>query len=448
MSFPVSPVNGQTTTFDGATFQYNATLRAWSRVNTVAAANNLVVFSTQTTTASGTGAVQVSGGIGISYNLFVGATGGISPSTATVGLVVNSADGLQIPIGTTAQRPANPQFGMIRWNTTLNQLEVYAGAPGSAYGVWSSVPPPPPTPPTYSVNFLIVAGGGGGGGPDYSGGGGGGGGVIYNSTSVIAGQSFPIVIGGGGVGGLYPSVGGVLGGSGTNSSIFGLSAIGGGFGSSDNNNQYLTSGGSGGSGGGGTSVIPNGYNPAVGIGPAGSGTPGQGYSGGTGNPTGPYNFGGGGGGGAGGVGQNSFSSYGSNGGTGTSTTIISTTIAVILGIGQYVTATNSVYFAGGGSGAGAQYTSLGGYGGGGSTPNTGNSGTTGTQFTGGGGGAGGAGGYPSAVVGGSGGSGVVIISYQNTFQRASGGIVTSYISTTTLLTTWIHIFTSSNTFIA
>lgn len=442
MSFPVSPVNGQTTTFDGATFQYNATLGAWSRVNTVTAANNLVIFSTQTTTASGTGAVQVSGGIGISYNLFVGATGGISPSTATVGLVVNSADGLQIPIGTTAQRPANPQLGMIRWNTTLNQLEAYAGVSGSAYGSWSPVPPPPPT---YSVNFLIVAGGGGGGGPDLFGGGGGGGGVIYNSTSVIAGQSFPIVIGGGGVGGVYA---GGSGGSGTNSSIFGLSAIGGGFGAGDNNNQGLPSGGSGGSGGGGTAEISAPYNGGGGISAAGSGTPGQGYSGGTGNPTGPYNAGGGGGGGAGGVGQNSFSSYGSNGGTGTSTTIISTTIAVTLGIGQYVTATNSVYFAGGGSGSGATYNSLGGYGGGGSTPSSGNSGTTGTQFTGGGGGAGGSSGFPSAVVGGSGGSGVVIIAYQSAGRIGTGGIVTSYISTTTLLTTWIHIFTSSNTFIA
>jgi hypothetical protein len=139
MSFPVSPTNGQITTFDGAQYTYNATLGAWSRVYSFTVANGLTVISTQTTTASGTGAVQVAGGVGISNNLFVGATGGISPTTATVGFIVNSVDGLQIPIGTTAQRPANPQFGMIRWNTTLNQLELYAGIPNSAYGSWSGI---------------------------------------------------------------------------------------------------------------------------------------------------------------------------------------------------------------------------------------------------------------------------------------------------------------------
>lgn len=33
----------------------------------------------------------------------------------------------QLPAGTTAQRPGNPQVGMIRFNTTLNQTEFYNG---------------------------------------------------------------------------------------------------------------------------------------------------------------------------------------------------------------------------------------------------------------------------------------------------------------------------------
>jgi hypothetical protein len=41
---------------------------------------------------------------------------------------------LVVPVGTTVERPATPQNGMIRYNTTIPQLEVYIGTN------WNSLP--------------------------------------------------------------------------------------------------------------------------------------------------------------------------------------------------------------------------------------------------------------------------------------------------------------------
>jgi hypothetical protein len=45
-----------------------------------------------------------------------------------------------------------------------------------------------------------------------------------------------------------------------------------------------------------------------------------------------------------------------------------------------------------------------------------------------------------------GGSGIVIVSYANSTQRALGGTVTNYVSGG--VTYWVHTFTSSGTFTA
>jgi hypothetical protein len=45
-----------------------------------------------------------------------------------------------------------------------------------------------------------------------------------------------------------------------------------------------------------------------------------------------------------------------------------------------------------------------------------------------------------------GGSGIVILSYSNSTQRALGGSVTSYVSSG--VTYWVHTFTTSGTFTA
>jgi len=41
---------------------------------------------------------------------------------------INDSGYLGIPRGTTGQRPASPQQGMIRWNTTTSKLEGYNGS--------------------------------------------------------------------------------------------------------------------------------------------------------------------------------------------------------------------------------------------------------------------------------------------------------------------------------
>lgn len=48
--------------------------------------------------------------------------------------VFNGVGGLQVPQGTTAQRPSSPVNGMLRYNTTIPQLEIYVA------GNWTALP--------------------------------------------------------------------------------------------------------------------------------------------------------------------------------------------------------------------------------------------------------------------------------------------------------------------
>ena len=146
-----------------------------------------------------------------------------------------------------------------------------------------------------SATYLIVAGGGGAGSDSDTGGGGGAGGLLTGTTSPsVAGHS--ISVGSGGSGGAVSNGGQYApwkrGTTGGNSSAFGLTAYGGGWG---NTRVSGSAGGSGGSGGGGGD---NGNQPG------GSGTSGQGHSGG-GNTAMNSHSGNdqGGGGGAGGAGS-------------------------------------------------------------------------------------------------------------------------------------------------
>ena len=88
---------------------------------------------------------------------------------------------LDLPAGTTAQRPASPTSGNIRFNTSLNYLEYYDGTS------WNSVNN------AYSVDYLVVAGGGGSGSAAGSGNGTGGGGaggyLSVAAASIIPGAS-------------------------------------------------------------------------------------------------------------------------------------------------------------------------------------------------------------------------------------------------------------------
>jgi hypothetical protein len=300
---------------------------------------------------------------------------------------LNGTGAFLTPSGNTAQRPSSPIVGMQRWNTTIGGMEVYIGTGSTGWQTIAST--------AYSVDYLIVAGGGGG-----SYGGGGAGGLLQGSSiSVSPGTSYTVTIG----------AGGTASSSGSDSSVFSLTAIGGGGGYVGGTGRVARSGGSG----AGTQFS------AGNSGVAGSGTAGQGNNGGTGGDGVSAYTSGGGGGGAGAVGASTSTTAGAAGGVGLASSISG----------------SSVFYAGGGGGttnSGSSY-GTGGSGGGGNA--TGGTGTSGTANTGGGAGAG-------ASVGGSGGSGIVIIRYLGTVQRATGGTVTitgGYV---------IHSFTSSSTYTA
>ena len=248
----------------------------------------------------------------------------------------------------------------------------------------------------FEVQYLLVGGGGAGGatatstdGVDGTGGGGAGG--FLEGAVARTNQSYNLTVGAGGAG-TVRGVGNGENGGNTTFSDFTASGGGGGGG-------YALTGNSGGSGGGG-----GGRQNVAG----GSGTTGQGFSGGRAqseNVTGQAA--GGGGGGAGGAGQ--AGNTNEDGGDG--------------GIGKISTITGqSIYYAGGGGGAGiasnGDTQGVGGLGGGGNAARTG-AGGAGTNGLGGGGG-----GVGNDGPGGAGGSGIVIVRYRGD-AAGTGGTVTA-----------------------
>lgn len=174
---------------------------------------------------------------------------------------------LILPAGTTAERPASPSTGAVRFNTTEGIYEGYNGS------MWVNLS----DSPYLDVDYVVVAGGGGGGAASgYSGGSGGaggyrtsvtgdtsGGGASAESTlTLVVDTAYTITVGAGGARRLYSSY--ARGGAGTSSVFDTITTVGGGGGGGGN-------GGSGGSGGGG------GYYRGAQYG-AGSGTANQGYN--------------------------------------------------------------------------------------------------------------------------------------------------------------------------
>lgn len=254
----------------------------------------------------------------------------ISSTTLTTDNVVTTGTGASLlPAGTTAQRPGSPTAGMMRFNTTIGQLEYWDST------AWR---------PTigYDVSYLVL-GGGGGGGNGYGANGGGGGGFWEVTTKLMSGTQYVITVGAGGA----PAV------TGSQSSFGTLTVVGGG----------ITSVGSG-------------YPTLTGAGNAGG-------------SNGPYQ--GGGGGGAGGTGGNASGASSGSGGTGRSSSITGTAITYGGGGGggnHYTTSGGSG--GSGGGGGGAQYTSD--PGGNGTVNLGGGGGGNGGQNNIGGGGGGGSGG--------------------------------------------------------
>ncbi len=324
----------------------------------------------------------------------------------------NSSTGyFDLPSGTTAQRPGSPTTGAIRFNTSISAPEIYDGT------AWQNIGAKFPTASggtittsgNYKYHFfsgsdnftvsdtgnsagantfdVLVVGGGGASSIQHSGGAGAGGLILRTNLSLATGI-YPIVVGAGATvtsntnsDDTYRSAGA----NGSNSSAFGLTALGGGgarpWAATDNN-----PGGSGGSGGS----------------PWNAGTPGAGLQPSQSGESGTYGFGNASGSGSGASGGGAAAAGTGGGGT-------------TGGAGKYIAefsqfGANSGYFAGGGGG-GNSVGGAGGIGGGGGgvptgqgyPPSVGN----GTANTGGGGGGGG-----DNTTCGSGGSGVVIIRYR------------------------------------
>jgi hypothetical protein len=312
-------------------------------------------------------------------------------TAANVSNELNTATGyFQVPQGTTAQRPASPAVGMVRFNTDLNYLEEYrtgqwlavsnvftasggteTTVSGYKYHIFTSSGTFIVQAGVTSGEYLIVGGGGGGG--TFVGGGAGAGGVVTGSTAFSVG-TYTVTVGAGAA---------AQSTNGNNSSLGSLvTAIGGGAGGADGQNP-----GNGGSGGGGRFVF-------------GTGTSGQGNNGASGLAAPYYQTGGGGGANAAGGAGNSGG--GGNGGAGRQLTNFA------------VAGSPAGYYGGGGGGgwAGASFagTGLGGIGGGGAASQSGNGGA-GTANTGGGGGGNASAGGSFTGLGGNGGSGIVIIRY-------------------------------------
>jgi len=249
------------------------------------------------------------------------------------------------------------------------------------------------------VDYLSVAGGGGGGYNNDGYGGAGGAGGLLSGTTTISAQTYVTTVGAGAASGVRNT----STNNGSNTSIFGLTSVGGGGGNSEPNGP----GRPGGSGGGGqASSAP---------GSGGSGITGQGNPGSSmiGNPNGATL--GSGGGGAGGTfpaGQGAgYPGYfrtttNAGGGIGLPFTWVPTAYGS--------NSTSGQYFAGGGGGTGTENSpgfGQGGLGGGGQGAGPGGPGYafSGNVNTGGGGGSGSGG--PGGATLTTGGSGIVIIRY-------------------------------------
>jgi hypothetical protein len=288
-----------------------------------------------------------------------------SSGNASYDTATTSTGYFAISAGTTAQRPGTPTNGMLRYNTTNGEYEVYL----SSATAWKAITTQ--AAGVYTVDYLVVAGGGGGGNT-RAGGGGAGGLLSANALSVTSGTAYTVTIG----------AGGAASTAGSNSVFSTFTSVGGGRGGS-----YVGAGTAGGSGGGGSAGASG-----------GAGTAGQGSAGGTGFQG--VIDGGGGGGGASAVGANANSSQAGNGGAGTNWLSLGTS-----------------YAGGGAGGATDTYTTAtGGAGGGGNGYSFSGAETAGTVNRGGGGGGGGS--------GAAGGSGIVIVRYLGG-TRGSGGTITS-----------------------
>lgn len=281
--------------------------------------------STTITPGSG-GGIALNGNVTVSGTLAVSGAQTVSGSLTSTGKVTADGTGaLKIPVGTTAERPSTPVAGDIRYNSTLDQAEIYSGtewkavggspfdASGgsvttiSGYKIHTFITSGTFTPAANAegkVEYLVV-GAGGAGSYAYAGAGGGGGDVKSGFLNISKGTApMAVVVGSGssGTGGLS-SFGGIIANG-------GLPASGGTGGASGSGNAGTGGSGSKSGGGGGGAGSPSLHSWT------GGGTGGEGFGS---NISGTLVNYGGGGGGAGnssesGSGSGNYGAWGPAGG--------------------------------------------------------------------------------------------------------------------------------------
>ena len=330
---------------------------------------------------------------------------------------VSMDNALKLKSYTTTQMNAlTAVAGDMIYNSTTGSPHFYNGS--SWQESWNK--------PALTTNYLVVAGGGGGGGTGSGvtaqscGGGGagglrstvgntGGGASLESALTLASGTNYTVTIG----------AGGAANGQGSDTVFSHVTSLGGARGE-----LYGQNGDTGGSGGGG------GGTDSGGAGSGGSGTSGQGNDGGAGNVA-YASSSGGGGGGAGVAGGGAVSNGGGTGGNGVISNIISSSQATTASVGEVVS--SDVYYAGGGAGGhdprGTSKVAISGGTGGGADSQAGTAtGLPGTVNTVGGGSG------PGAVSngqGGTGGAGVAIIKYPDSYTITVGAGLTSSTVTTT-----------------
>ncbi len=187
----------------------------------IEAVGSFQVTGNSTTTGDGT----VTGG------LTVGGTAAFNATTA-----------IKIPVGTTGERPGTPVAGQLRYNSTLDQAEVYSGTEWKAVGgspfdasggtvttvdgfkihtFTTSGTFTPSLTKEGKIEYLVVGAGGAGSTYSPQGGGGGGGGDVKTGFMTIAKGTAPITV----------TVGSGASGNGTPSSFSTITANGGSGGS-------------------------------------------------------------------------------------------------------------------------------------------------------------------------------------------------------------------------
>ena len=136
MPFPLSPANNQTALVNGIVYQWNNTLGVWKRNGSINSASigQLLLSSTQQSTTNASGTLIVSGGAGITGNVYSGGifiTGSANGITFADGSVQTSA-GASAATGAAAFTQANAANQLA--NSAYAQANAANSLAGSAYG--------------------------------------------------------------------------------------------------------------------------------------------------------------------------------------------------------------------------------------------------------------------------------------------------------------------------